>query len=60
MASKNGKGIAKSSLAPVYKPATRYQRAQIAVVMTLAMVTLVGVIALGTDVAVTYYNWVRS
>jgi hypothetical protein len=60
MAFKNGKGGARSSLASVYKVATRYQRAQIAVVMTLAVVTLVGAMALGTDVAVMYYNWVQS
>ena len=37
----------------------RYAKGQIAVVMTLAIVTLVGVMALGTDVAVLYYNWVQ-
>jgi putative Tad-like protein involved in Flp pilus assembly len=37
----------------------RYAKAQIAVVMTLAIVTLIGVMALGTDVAVLYYNWVQ-
>jgi Flp pilus assembly protein TadG len=34
-------------------------KGQMMVIMTLAMVTLVGAIALGTDVAVAYYNWVQ-
>ena len=36
----------------------RYQRGQIAVVMTFAIATLLGAMALGTDLAVVYYNWV--
>jgi Putative Flp pilus-assembly TadE/G-like len=32
---------------------------QIAVIMTLVMATLLGAVALGTDVAVLYYNWVE-
>ena len=54
----NNRGIAKSSLASTDNVAKRFKRAQIAVVFTLAIVTLVGVMALGTDVAVLYYNWV--
>jgi len=37
----------------------RYQRGQMAVVMTFAMVTLLGAMALGTDVGVLYYNWMK-
>ena len=37
----------------------RFAKAQIAVVLTLAIVTLVGVMGLGTDIAVLYYNWVQ-
>ena len=59
MTCKSGRGRTRPSLASVSKAATRYQKAQIAVVMTLAMVALVGVMALGTDVAVLYYNWVQ-
>ena len=55
----NDRGIAKSSLASVHQAVKRYQKAQIAVIMTLAMVTLVGAMALGTDVAVLYFNWVQ-
>jgi Flp pilus assembly protein TadG len=35
----------------------RKQKAQIAVVMALASATLIGVIALCTDVGLLYYNW---
>jgi Putative Flp pilus-assembly TadE/G-like len=34
-------------------------KGQIAVVMTLVIATLLGVIALGSDVAVMYYNWMQ-
>src|SRR5216684_4371126 len=34
-------------------------RGQIAVVMTFAIATLLGAMALGTDVAVMYFNWVQ-
>jgi Flp pilus assembly protein TadG len=37
-----------------------FARAQIGVVLALASVTLVGVMALGVDASVMYYNWVRS
>jgi hypothetical protein len=37
-----------------------WTRGQIAVVLTLAMVTLLGVMALTTDVGVMYANWVKS
>src|SRR5260370_41349794 len=37
----------------------RYKRGQMAVVMTFAMATLLGAMALCTDVAVLYYNWVQ-
>src|SRR5260370_19956554 len=37
----------------------RYQRGQMVVVMTFAMATLLGAMALCTDVAVLYYNWVQ-
>jgi hypothetical protein len=35
----------------------KYRKGQMAVVMTLAIATLLGVMALGTDVGVMYYNW---
>ena len=34
-------------------------KGQMAVVMTFAMATLLGAMALGTDLAVVYYNWVQ-
>ena len=37
----------------------RYQRGQMLVVMTFAMVTLLGAMALGTDIGVLYFNWVQ-
>jgi Flp pilus assembly protein TadG len=37
-----------------------FERAQIGVILALAAVTLVGVMALGVDASVMYYNWVRS
>jgi hypothetical protein len=36
-----------------------YQKGQIAVVMTFAMATLLGAMALGTDVGVLYFNWMQ-
>ena len=36
-----------------------HRSGQIAVVLTLAIATLLGVISLGTDVGVMYYNWVQ-
>jgi hypothetical protein len=36
-----------------------YQRGQIAVVMTFAIATLLGAMALGTDVGVLYFNWMQ-
>jgi hypothetical protein len=36
-----------------------WRRGQVAVVLTLAIVTLVGAMALGADVAVFYFNWVE-
>jgi hypothetical protein len=39
--------------------ARSFRKGQIAVVMTLVITTLVGVIALGGDVAVIYYNWMQ-
>lgn len=35
----------------------RYARAQISVIFALAAITLVGVMALGADIGVLYYNW---
>jgi Flp pilus assembly protein TadG len=37
----------------------KISRGQAGVIMTLAMVTLLGVTALGADVAVLYFNWVQ-
>lgn len=37
----------------------RQSRGQIAVIITLVMATVLGAVALGTDVAVLYYNWVQ-
>lgn len=37
----------------------RYQRGQMAVVMTFAIATLLGAMALGTDVGVLYFNWMQ-
>ncbi len=36
----------------------RYSKGQMAVVMTFALATLLGAMALSTDLAVVYYNWV--
>jgi putative Flp pilus-assembly TadE/G-like protein len=36
-----------------------YMKGQITVVMTFAIATLLGAMALGTDVAVMYFNWVQ-
>jgi putative Flp pilus-assembly TadE/G-like protein len=41
------------------KPRNGYVKGQIAVVMTFAIATLLGAMALGTDVAVMYFNWVQ-
>ncbi len=41
------------------KPRSGYMRGQMAVVMTFAIATLLGAMALGTDVAVMYFNWVQ-
>jgi Putative Flp pilus-assembly TadE/G-like len=35
----------------------QFRKGQMAIVMTLAMATLLGVMALGADVGVMYYNW---
>jgi hypothetical protein len=35
----------------------KFRKGQMAIVMTLAMATLLGVMALGTDVGVMYYQW---
>ncbi len=40
-------------------PALGYMRGQMAVVFALAAVTLCGVMALGADVGVLFYNWVQ-
>jgi hypothetical protein len=37
-----------------------FSRAQIGVIFAVAATALIGAMALGTDVAVMYYNWVRS
>src|SRR5579864_5580475 len=37
----------------------RYKRGQMFVVMTFAMATLLGAMALGTDVGVLYFNWMQ-
>jgi len=37
----------------------RHFRGQMAVIMTFAIATLLGAMALGTDVAVMYFNWVQ-
>lgn len=36
-----------------------HSRGQIAVIFTLASVTLIGAMALGTDIALLYFNWMR-
>src|SRR5713226_5815082 len=41
------------------KPRSGYMKGQIAVVMTFAIATLLGAMALGTDVAMMYFNWVQ-
>src|SRR5216683_3045058 len=41
------------------KPRMSLRRGQIAVVMTFAIATLLGAMALGTDVAVMYFNWMQ-
>src|SRR5216684_3596189 len=41
------------------KPRSGHMRGQMAVVMTFAIATLLGAMALGTDVAVMYFNWVQ-
>lgn len=41
------------------KPRKRFSKGQMAVVMTLALATLLGAMALGTDVAILYFNWVQ-
>jgi Flp pilus assembly protein TadG len=37
----------------------KFRKGQIAIVLTLAIATLLGVMALGADVGVMYYNWVQ-
>jgi Putative Flp pilus-assembly TadE/G-like len=37
----------------------RYRRGQMAVVMTFAIATLLGAMALGTDIGVLYFNWMQ-
>lgn len=37
----------------------KFRKGQMAVVMTLVIATLLGVMALGTDVGVMYYNWMQ-
>jgi Flp pilus assembly protein TadG len=37
----------------------KFRKGQMAVVMTLVIVTLLGVMSLSTDVAVMYYNWMQ-
>src|ERR1700737_5357441 len=41
------------------KPRSGYMKGQIGVVMTFAIATLLGAMALGADVAVMYFNWVQ-
>jgi hypothetical protein len=36
---------------------TRKYRAQIVVIMALVVATLIGTVALGTDIGLLYYNW---
>jgi len=48
-----------SNRAKVRPFSRRFSRGQMAVVLALGSVTLVGVMALGTDVGVLYYNWVQ-
>src|SRR5216683_125934 len=43
----------------VMKRRGHFFKGQMAVVMTFAMATLLGAMALGTDLAVVYYNWVQ-
>ncbi len=38
---------------------SRYARGQVAVITTLILASLLGAVALGTDVALRYYNWVQ-
>jgi uncharacterized membrane protein len=37
----------------------RFRKGQMAIVLTLAIATLLGVMALGGDVGVMYYNWMQ-
>ena len=41
------------------KPRYKFLKGQIAVVLTLVMATLLGAMALGTDVGILYFNWVQ-
>jgi hypothetical protein len=38
---------------------TKFRKGQMAILMTLVVATLLGVMALGSDVAVMYYNWMQ-
>ncbi len=49
----------RAALGQEASPMKRYFRGQMAVVMTFAIATLLGAMALGTDVAVMYFNWVQ-
>jgi hypothetical protein len=41
------------------KPRSGHMRGQIAVLMTITIAALLGAMALGTDVAVMYFNWIQ-
>src|SRR5712692_6218782 len=43
----------------VMKGLSRFKRGQAVVILTLVIPALVGAVAMGTDVALFYYNWVK-
>src|SRR5260370_42332232 len=43
----------------VMKALSRFKRGQAVVILTLVIPALVGAVALGTDVALFYYNWIK-
>src|SRR5260370_26111381 len=43
----------------VMKDLSRFKRGQAVVILTLVIPALIGAVALGTDVALFYYNWIK-
>jgi uncharacterized membrane protein len=43
----------------VMKALSRFKRGQAVVILTLVIPALIGAVALGTDVALFYYNWIK-